>query len=109
MSVEETEVIDFISIDKITDAVHLTISDHLEWEEKEGEHLLLLQDKINAYLRFVEGGELEETYPKTKGKKIVISVVGQYPLSQEAIKFYDIAEGIAEEAGIQLEFKLAED
>ncbi len=109
MSIEETEVIDFISIDKSAGAVHLTISDHLEWEEKEGEHLLLLQDKINAYLRFIEGGELEETYPKAKGKKIVISIVGQYPLSQEAKKFYDMAAGITEEAGIQLEFKLAED
>ena len=109
MSVEETEVIDIISFDKSNGPVQLTIFDHLEWEEKEGEHLLLLQDKINAYLRFIEGGEVVKNYPKAKGRKIVIEVLGKYPLSQEAKKFYRLCSEIVEKAGFKLEFRLHED
>ena len=55
MSVENSQVIDAISINP-QDVVVLTISDHLEWDE-ENEHLLLLQNKINAYLGVIESGE----------------------------------------------------
>lgn len=72
MSVENVNNVDFISIDKDANVV-LTISDHLQWDD-ENEHLLILQNKINAYLSFIETGELQENYPKAKGKKIVISI-----------------------------------
>ena len=55
MSDENKSVIDIISLDK-DDVEILTIADHLEWY-KENEHLILLQDKINAYLTAIENGE----------------------------------------------------
>ena len=45
-----------MSIDNDENVV-LTITDHLEWDI-ENEHLLILQDKINAYLGAIEDGEL---------------------------------------------------
>ena len=62
MSVEQADVIDFVSIDE-EDNVVLTISDHLEWD-MENEHLLILQDKINAYLSSIESGDIYEKYAK---------------------------------------------
>ena len=56
MSVENFKVIDVASIDLNGNAV-LTISDHLEWDEQ-NEHLLTLQNKINAYLGAIENGGL---------------------------------------------------
>ena len=48
MSVDQLDKVDFIS--KTSEGnVELTISDHLEWDDK-NEHLLILQNKINAYL-----------------------------------------------------------
>ena len=53
LSIEQTDVVDFMGIDKLTGEIVLTISDHLEWNDADEEHLWLLQEKINAYLRFI--------------------------------------------------------
>ena len=53
MSIDQPAVIDFLWKDGPNNRAVLTISDHLDWEE-EGEHLLLLQDKLNHYLEFIE-------------------------------------------------------
>lgn len=49
MSVDNPNVIDFIS-EQDDDKVVLTISDHLEWDDEDNNHLYLLQEKVNAYL-----------------------------------------------------------
>ncbi|MES9994000.1 MAG: DUF6572 domain-containing protein [Candidatus Thiodiazotropha sp.] len=51
MTIKQTDVVDFISKEK-NGNVCLTISDHLEWDEKM-EHLYTLQEKINKYLSFI--------------------------------------------------------
>jgi hypothetical protein len=76
MSVDNSKVIDSISLDKEGNVV-LTISDHLPWDEK-NEHLLILQDKINAYLEFIENGELIENYPDANGREILINIITKY-------------------------------
>lgn len=50
MSVDQTEVVDFVHLDPTFDEVLLSISDQLGRDEDEGEHLLLLQEKLNTYL-----------------------------------------------------------
>jgi hypothetical protein len=106
MSIEETNQVDFTSVDKAESRVQLSISDHLPWDRDEGEHLLLLQEKLNTYLAFIEGGQMVETYPWTKGLPVVISIYGKYPLSPEATRFFNLAKGSIENAGFDLEFKL---
>jgi hypothetical protein len=105
MSVDETDKVDFITIEKHSGDVLLGISDHLDWDENEGEHLLLLQEKLNAYLRFVESGEIYETAPATKGRSIVILIFGKFPLSDQAEKFVELAGGAIKDAGVSLRFK----
>ncbi len=109
MTIEQTEVVDIVHIDKESEEVFLTISDHLEWTEPAKDHLLLLQDKLNAYLRFVESGELYQEYPNAHGKRVVISVVGKYPLSESAEKFYNQVTPIIESAGFHFRFELFEE
>ena len=74
MAVDNTKTIDLIGIDNETGIVILTISDHLDWKETDT-HLVLLQDKINCYLRFIESGEIYETYPEAKNKNITKKVL----------------------------------
>lgn len=107
MTVEQTDVIDIATIDHATGDVLLTISDHLPWDVDEGEHLLLLQDKINTYLRFIESGELFETVPLSKGRKPVINVLALYPLSARAAKMVQSACGIVESAGYGFQHRVA--
>ena len=79
----------------------LYITDHLAWSESDNEHLLLLQEKLNAYFRFVESGELLETYPDAKDRTVLIDVVCKYPPSQQAQGFCSKAAQIAEGAGMK--------
>jgi len=58
MSIEQADKIDFVNIEDKTGDVLLSISDHLSWDEGEGEHLLMLQAKLNTYLAFIEGGQM---------------------------------------------------
>jgi hypothetical protein len=54
MTIEDARIVDFIGVDPVTGHVVLTITDHLPWDSDE--HVLLLQDKLNRYLAFVESG-----------------------------------------------------
>jgi hypothetical protein len=87
MSIDQADTIDFATIDKVTGDLWLTISDHLPWDENEGSHLAFLQTKINAYLRFVESGEVFKKFLGAEGRSIVISLVGKFQLSQNADRF----------------------
>lgn len=106
MSIEQTNVIDFISIDRESGDVWLTISDHLSWYENESTHLQLLQDKLNAYLRFIESGEILKNYPRAIGKEVVINLVGKFPMSDQAKLFLRKAISAIENAGFRLQFRV---
>jgi len=106
MSIEQADAVDFVSIDDASGRVLLTISDHLDWDRDEGAHLLLLQGKINSYLRFIESGEINRRFPQAKGRRVTINVVGRFPLSEQASVFFERAQAAIQTAGFSLEFKL---
>ncbi|WP_179950121.1 DUF6572 domain-containing protein [Bradyrhizobium sp.] len=94
MSVDQADTIDVATIDKASGELWLTISDHLPWDDNEGDHLVLLQNKLNAYLRFIESGEIFKKVPDAKGRGIVINLVGNFPLSHKADFFYGKARAV---------------
>lgn len=108
MTINQTGVVDFISIEPAGN-VKLTISDHLEWEEDTGEHLLLLQEKLNSYLAFVESGEILKTYPKAEGKAVVISIYCKYSPNELARRFIHQATATIEAAGMKLQYEVISD
>jgi len=108
VTIEQTNVVDFSSINPESGDVWLTISDHLDWQsgtDEELEHLWLLQEKINAYLRYMESGEIFEKYPHAKGRKLVINVIGKFPLSEKATYFFEKSRTFLKTAGYQLQFR----
>jgi len=109
MSIEDTDKVDFVTIEYATGNVRLTIFDHLDWQQDEGGHLLLLQEKINTYLQFVESGEMHSTLPATVGRNVIIGVDAKYPLTGEATVFFRKARPIVEGVGLSLEFGLLND
>jgi hypothetical protein len=108
VAIDEPDKIDFTVISKDRTYVTLIIVDHLDWLENEGEHLLMLQDKLNTYLEFIEGGELAQSMPRAAGLPVIISIYGKYPLSQEAARFFDLAKDTVAGAGFSLEFRVEE-
>ena len=104
MTVEDLDKIDFTAFDPKSGTLYLVVSDHLDWDEPEGEHLLTLQEKLNTYLEFIDSEQIYRDVPKSAGSKIVIRVMGKYPLSDEARKFYGLASKFIEDAGYSLQF-----
>lgn len=112
MSISETKVVDIIALPEWEpDTVVLVITDHLEWGDRvqQGEHLLLLQEKINTYIAFIESDELLESYPPAKGKKPKIRINGLYELPEQAEAFITRVTEILRGVGIAIEFVLKKD
>lgn len=105
MTVEQIDKIDFLSVEKETGFVKLTISDHLNWLD-ENNHLVLLQKKINTYISFIEGGELFEKYPENKGKTIIIYLALKYEPTKKAYIFLDKVKSATIDAGFDFKFNL---
>lgn len=101
MGVEQTTVIDFIGIDPVSGAVCLTIADALEWN---ADHLRLLQDKLNAYLAFVESGELYSVYPSAAGRPVVVDLRLRRRPDAEATLFLEQAQALIGSAGFELRY-----
>jgi len=77
VTVQDPNLIDVTSIDKQTGDVILTISDHLDWADTI-EHQQILQRKINAYLAFIESGDLLQQFPDAKGPGVTVSIVFKF-------------------------------
>ena len=103
MSIERTNTVDFVTIDEASGEAFLTISDHLAWDENDGAHLELLQRKLNAYLRFIESGELVREFPHVMGRSVVIHLVSKFPLSKPAKIFIGKVSEAIRDAGFRLQ------
>ena len=101
MSVEQTDVVDILGIDRETGHVVLTISDHLDWSDSVG-HQIILQKKLNRYLAFVESGEILEQYPNAKNRPVAFRVVFQVPPDDSGQAFIARARAVIESAGFTL-------
>ena len=103
MTICETNKIDIVSIKGETGTVVLTIADHLEWVDDGGEHLFLLQEKLNSYLTFCESGQLIDEFPNAADRPIRISLRAKYPPNEAAHQFFEKAKKIVSDAGFDLQ------
>jgi hypothetical protein len=105
LSVEQIDIVDSISLPKDTSEVVLTVSDHLNWADSL-EHQEILQRKLNAYLSFVESGEMIRKYPKAENRKVVFNVVFKFKPDRDGALFLDRARQTVENAGFWLRHEL---
>lgn len=101
MSVEQTNVIDFIGVSRETGEVVLTISDHLTWTDSVV-HQTILQNKLNAYLSFIESGDLFQEYPDARGRAVVVRIVFRNLPDGAGREFLARAKQVMESAGLAL-------
>jgi hypothetical protein len=108
MSVLDEAVVDAIGVETSSNKVVLTVSDHLDWTDEKGD-LLALEKKLNAYLAFVESGELNKAYPHSIGRQPVIDIVGKFPISKAGRNFLKRLRPIAAAAGIEVRNQFLEE
>jgi hypothetical protein len=104
VTVEQPDVIDFISLAQDGERVILTIADHLDWADGEG-HARVLQRKIYRYLDFVHSGELLLKYPKAAGRRVVISIRAREPASAYCERFLEHARQVAAAEDCVVEYR----
>lgn len=101
MSVEDSDTLDSMGIDRASGEVVLTISDHLPWTEA---HLTVLEKKLASYVRFCENGQLLEANPGVANRKVVIRLYAKYRPTDVALKFLQQAAVRTSERGLAFRF-----
>ena len=105
MSLDDVKVVDAVGIEKATGVVMLSIIDYWDWQN-ERQHLLALQDKLNAYFNFVESGQLYTEYPDAKGRSLCIDIIGKFPIPDTGLVFLEKASLVALELNIKVTHRL---
>jgi hypothetical protein len=101
MSIEDTEVVDAIGVENTSGQLVMTIADDLDWAEERA-HIRALGDKVNAYLRAIQSGDLVSSYPDAEGRSVVIEVVSQFAIPEAGLRFLEHAGLTARELGVQI-------
>jgi hypothetical protein len=104
VTLRKTRVVDWLTIKNGTGDIHLVLVDEEDWSDYT-EHLMLLQEKINGYLAFIEGGDLYEHLDKKMNRPalpsayVTIEIIARCPLPDEAGEFMKHAEETVRGAG----------
>jgi len=111
MSILDKDKIDFLYI--VEDRLFLVMTDHMEWTGKwdgvlgDGEHIFLLQEKINAYFGAIESGEIYEVCKEALNKQIIIKIVGKFDTNENGDFFLEKAQEAARKICVDVKFELS--
>lgn len=109
MAVDNANVVDGIGIDKERNAVCLLLTDHLAWTGddentlSEYDHLMLLQNKINGYISYLESKQYEQQYPDVDFNMAVIEIHFKYDITGNCEKFLNSVQDQIGQYGIKVE------
>ncbi len=106
MSVLDKESIDAVAITSDGVGIKLLISDHLVWTD-EYEHLLLLQEKINGYIMFLENGQYKDVYKNIDFRYGVIEIHFMYEPTNKTKQFLQTVRNQISELGIRIEYNVS--
>lgn len=65
LNVERTDTIDGLAFDEETSSLILLLADGMDWID-ENRHLILLQEKLNNYIKYIDSNQYLEKYPNVK-------------------------------------------
>lgn len=102
-SIDSLNVVDAIGVRDEDGFVVLTLVDSSEWV---GDHLVLLQAKLNRYLDFIEGGEVYHVYPQAKGRNFAIEVLCRFEPDSEGGVFLTRVKEIVEGSGVAFSWRV---
>lgn len=89
MSIDQMDVVDGLFIRKNEKVLYMMISDHIDGSNPEYHkvHLDMLQDKIDAYLDYIEEEQYLTQFPGLKPAGFAIEVNFRHPIVQACIEF----------------------
>ena len=78
LNIENTDTIDGMAYEQDTSSLILLLADGMDWSDM-NRHLLLLQDKLNTYIWYIDAGQYEEKYPNVKRIEMRVSFLLEEP------------------------------
>jgi hypothetical protein len=105
MSIQDSKTVDFVSLASEPNTALLVVSDHFDWTNTL-DHQFALQEKLNAYLSFIESHELYARFPKAKGKRVEIRVMFQHEPDPSGINFLRNVRHAIEQAGFHFSYQV---
>lgn len=113
MAIDNINVIDGMGINEANNSLRFLITDHLPWEGDEAlseqKHLVMLQKKINAYLKYIETKQFAEKYPNIKIHMAVIEIHFRYKATDNCKKLLQTIQAQIRKYGILIEMHNAEE
>lgn len=103
MSVDQKDKIDFVGISEDGKQIRLTISDHLDWSH-EKEHLYALQEKVNAYVAFIESGQIRDYSKKITPDSINIKIYFLHEPTNLVYEFLEHTKKVLSSIPVTLDF-----
>jgi len=103
MSVIDKEKIDAIAITPDGEGIKFLITDHLNWTD-EYKHLLVMQEKINIYIMFLESGQYKDVYINMEFQYVVIEIHFMYEPTEKARPFLQTVQNQISQMGIRIEY-----
>lgn len=107
MSVVESGAVDGIGLAE-NETMKMLITDHLDWQD-EYKHLLILQEKINAYIGFCESGQYKEIYTDTSIKHIIFEIHFMFEPTQNTYRFLEQIPNRINELDLSIECHITEE
>ena len=101
----DPHVIDLITLDEEANVARLVLLEPGPWDGSR-EHLLFVQERLNACLAFGLDGELVERYPEAARAAIVIRLETRHEPDAESAGFLSQARDTLREAGVGLEVEV---
>ena len=103
--VENSKVMDLISLDPATDKVLLTMFERRPWGASP-QQFQQIEEKINRYMGYALDGFLVEHYPSYEGKAVQIRLECAEEPHGEAVLFVTAAARAARDHGLELVVKV---
>lgn len=104
MAVTDSNVVDGMAFDENGNTLIMEIYDHLDFEgEFEFDHIVLLQDKLNTYLWYIDSGQYAEVYPDKKFNSFVINIHFLHNISDNCKRYIDVSNQKLFSSNIRIE------
>jgi hypothetical protein len=104
MSLDTSNTVDALGIDRESGDVTLSIIDSWDWDDEKG-HLSALKEKLGAYFVFIESGEIYDACPEAATKRIRIDLIGRFPLPKSADQLLSEVNGLTRQVEVTIRFK----
>lgn len=108
MAIDTTDTIDSVAYEN--DKLILQLYDHLEFDDEiEYDHMIMLQDKLNTYIWYIDSKQYQDTYEGKDFSRFVINIFFMFHPSELCINFLENVKKKLADANIQINYSVEED